>query len=89
MTDERLPELDILRIISILIVMILIHIPNDYAYSYYIELDSYSIFLFHTLGIEVAMGSFVFLSGFGLYLNKNNRKINTFEKLFTFVKKDF
>jgi len=79
MTDERLTELDILRLISILIVVILIHIPNDYAYSYYIELEQYTIFLFHTLGIMVAMGSFVFLSGFGLYLNKNNRKINTFE----------
>ena len=89
MKDERLPELDILRIISILIVMILIHIPNDYAYSYYIESEPYTIFLFHTLGIKVAMGSFVFLSGFGLYLNKNNRKINTFEKLFTFLKKRF
>jgi len=87
MTDERLPELDILRIISILIVVILIHIPNDYAYSYYIGLDPYTTFLFHTLGIKVAMGSFVFLSGFGLYLNKNNRKINTFEKLFKFLKK--
>ena len=89
MTDERLrlPGLDILRIISILIVVILIHIPNDYAYSYYIGLDTYTTFLFHTLGIKVAMGSFVFLSGFGLYLNKNNRKINTFEKLFTFLKK--
>jgi len=89
MTDERLTELDILRLISILIVVILIHIPNDYAYSYYIELEQYTIFLFHTLGIKVAMGSFVFLSGFGLYLNKNNRKINTFEKLFTFLKKRF
>jgi hypothetical protein len=51
MKDERLPELDILRIISILIVVILIHIPNDYAYSYYIESEPYTIFLFHTLGI--------------------------------------
>jgi len=49
MTDERLTELDILRLISILIVVILIHIPNDYAYSYYIELEQYTIFLFHTL----------------------------------------
>ena len=43
----------------------------------------------HTSGIDVAMGSFVFISGFGLYLNKNNRSINTLEKLSTFLKKRF
>ena len=89
MADDRLPELDILRIVSILIVVTLIHIPNDYAYSFYIELDQYTGFLLHTLGIKVAMGSFVFLSGFGLYLNKNNRNINTFENLSAFLKKRF
>lgn len=89
MADYKLPELDILRIVSILIVVILIHIPNDYAYSFYIELDQYTGFLLHTQGINVAMGSFVFLSGFGLYLNKNNRNINTFKKLSTFLKKRF
>lgn len=87
MFDNKLPELDILRIVSILIVVILIHIPNDYANSFYIDLDPYNIFLFHTSGIDVAMGSFVFISGFGLYLNKNNRNINSFEKLITFLKK--
>ena len=89
MSDDRLPELDILRIVSILIVVILIHIPNDYAYIFYIELNQYTGFLPHTLGIKVAMGSFVFLSGFGLYLNKNNRNINTFEKLSVFLKNGF
>ncbi|MBY8983423.1 MAG: acyltransferase [Candidatus Lokiarchaeota archaeon] len=89
MTDKKLPELDILRIISILIVVILIHIPNDYAYSFYIDLDQYTGFYLHTLGIHVAMGSFAFISGFGLYLNKKNRNINTFEKLGAFLKKRF
>lgn len=86
---SKLTELDILRIISILIVVILIHIPNDYAYSFYMELDSYTGYLLHTSGIYVAMGSFAFISGFGLYLNQNNRNINSFEKLSKFLKKRF
>ena len=86
---SKLAELDILRIISILIVVILIHIPNDYAYSFYMELDSYTGYLLHTSGIYVAMGSFAFISGFGLYLNKNNRNINNLEKLSKFLKKRF
>ena len=89
MADNKLPELDILRIVSILIVVILIHIPNDYANCLYIKLNQYTIFFLHTLGIHVAMGSFAFISGFGLYLNKNNRNINTFEKLGAFLKKRF
>jgi peptidoglycan/LPS O-acetylase OafA/YrhL len=87
MENKRLPELDILRIISILIVVILIHIPNNYAYPFFIVYSPYGGFLLHTLGIHVAMGSFVFLSGFGLYLNKNNRNINSTSKLFAFLKK--
>ena len=86
---SKLAELDILRIVSILIVVILIHIPNDYAYSFYMELDSYTGYLLHTSGIYIAMGSFVFISGFGLYLNQNNRNINSFEKLSKFLKKRF
>ena len=86
---DKLAELDILRIASILIVVILIHIPNDYAYSFYMDLDPYIGYLLHTSGIYVAMGSFAFISGFGLYLNKNNRNINSFEKLSKFVKKRF
>ena len=35
------------------------------------------------------MGSFVFVSGFGLYLNPNNRNFNTAKKLLTFLKKRF
>ncbi|TFG02158.1 MAG: hypothetical protein EU542_05565 [Promethearchaeota archaeon] len=89
MVDNKLPHLDILRIVSILIVVVLIHIPNDYAYSFYIGLDPYIGFLLHTLGIDIAMGSFVFISGFGLYLNKNNRNINTLSKASKFLKKRF
>ena len=65
----------------------MIHIPNNYAYSFYIELDAYTRFFLHTLGIDVALGSFVFLSGFGLYLQKNNREINSSDKLISFIKK--
>jgi len=86
---SRLTELDILRIVSILIVVILIHIPNDYAYSFYMDLDPYIGYLLHTSGIYVAMGSFAFISGFGLYLNKNNRNINNVEKLSKFLQKRF
>jgi len=89
MVDNKLPHLDILRIVSILIVVVLIHIPNDYAYSFYMGLDPYIGFLLHTLGIDIAMGSFVFISGFGLYLNKNNRNINTLSKASKFLKKRF
>lgn len=89
MADDRLPELDILRIVSILIVVILIHIPNNYAYPFYIELNQYTGFLLHTLGIDIAMGSFVFLSGFSLYLNKDNRNINSPSRLKNFLKKRF
>ncbi len=69
--------------------MILIHIPHDYAYNIYIEIDAFTGFLINTLGIHVAMGSYVFLSGFGLYLQKSNRNINTYEKLIIFLKKRF
>ena len=85
----KVSELDLLRIVSILIVVILIHIPNDYAYSFYMDLDSYLGYLLHTSGIYVAMGSFTFISGFGLYLNENNRNINNVEKLSKFLKKRF
>lgn len=78
-----------LRIISILIVVLLIHIPLSYAYNFYLDLDPFDVFLVNTIGINVAMGSFVFVSGFGLYLNPNNRKLNTGKKLPTFLKKRF
>jgi peptidoglycan/LPS O-acetylase OafA/YrhL len=86
---KKLPELDILRIIAISIVVVLIHIPNNYAYPFPMDYTSYQGFIFHTLGIYVAMGSLVFVSGFGLYLNKNNRSINNTKKLFGFLKKRF
>ncbi|MFX1390006.1 MAG: acyltransferase family protein [Promethearchaeota archaeon] len=89
MTDQKLPEIDILRIISILIVMIAIHIPISYAYNFYIELDQYGMFLVNNVGIFVSMGSFVFVSGFGLYLSPNNRKLNSSKKKFSFLKKRF
>ncbi|MFW9969795.1 MAG: acyltransferase family protein [Candidatus Odinarchaeota archaeon] len=89
MEPKKLPELDILRIISILIVVVLIHIPNNYAFNFAADYSPYMGFLLHTLAIDVAMGSFVFLSGFGLYLNKNNRNINNTKKLFGFLKKRF
>ncbi|MFX0021797.1 MAG: acyltransferase family protein [Candidatus Hermodarchaeota archaeon] len=89
METKKLAELDILRIIAILIVVILIHIPNNYAYPFAMDYTPYQGFLLHTLGIHVAMGSLVFVSGFGLYLNKNNRNINNTKKLFGFLKKRF
>ena len=78
-----------LRIISILIVVFLIHIPLSYAYYFYLDLDQFSVFLVNNVGIYVSMGSFVFVSGFGLYLNPNNRSINSVKKLTTFLKKRF
>ena len=78
-----------LRIISILIVVFLIHIPLSYAYNFYLDLDPYGAFIVNIIGINVAMGSFVFVSGFGLYLNPNNRNLNTDKKLPTFLKKRF
>lgn len=89
MTREKLAEFDILRTISILIVVILIHIPNNYAYPFYIDLSPYTGYLLHTLGIDVAMGSFAFLSGFSLYLKKDNRNINSPSRLKRFLKKRF
>ncbi len=89
MERKKLPELDILRIIAIFIVVVLIHIPNNYAYPFPMDYTPYQGFLLHTLGIHVAMGSLVFVSGFGLYLNKNNRSINNTKKLFGFFKKRF
>ncbi|MFX1570889.1 MAG: acyltransferase family protein [Promethearchaeota archaeon] len=86
---EKLIEFDILRIISILIVVIVIHFPTAYTYPFFIHYSPYQGFLFHTMGIHVSMGSFVFVSGFGLYLNKNYRNIKTTEKLFGFLKKRF
>ncbi|MHA1475066.1 MAG: acyltransferase family protein, partial [Promethearchaeota archaeon] len=82
-------ELDILRIISCLIVVIIIHIPNNYAYPFYMDLSVYMGYLLHTLGISVSMGSFVFISGFSLYLSKSNRNLNSKEKIKNFLKKRF
>ena len=78
-----------LRIISILIVVLLIHIPLSYAYNFYLDLDQYEVFLVNNIGIYVSMGSFVFVSGFGLFLNPNNRYLNSKKKIFTFLKKRF
>ncbi|MHA2248184.1 MAG: acyltransferase family protein [Candidatus Hodarchaeales archaeon] len=89
LSREKLPEIDILRTISIMIVVLMIHIPNNYAYNFYMDLDVFTGFLLHTLGIPVAMGSFTFISGFGLYLQNSNRNINTSDKLITFLKKRF
>ncbi|MFX1510597.1 MAG: acyltransferase family protein [Promethearchaeota archaeon] len=89
MTNQKFPEIDIIRIISILIVVILIHIPLSYAYNFYFDLDSFGVFLVNNVGIYVAMGSFVFVSGFGLYLNPNNRNLNSSEKIIAFLKKRF
>ena len=88
MKREKLPELDILRIVSLLIVIVVIHL-KDYGHSFLYDLDLYGVFYFNGLGIFVAMGSFVFISGFGLYLNQNNRKINCRERLIPFLKKRF
>jgi len=87
MTNTRLVEIDMLRIISILIVVILIHVPINYAYNFYNDLDQYGVFVVNNIGIYAAMGSFVFASGFGLYLNPNNREINSVKKGLTFLKK--
>ena len=62
----RIVELDMLRILSCLIVVVMIHLPNNYAYNFYIELNSLTRFRLHTFGIYCAMGSFVFISGFNL-----------------------
>ena len=85
----KLPEIDIIRIIAILIVVILIHIPLSYAFNFYLLLDQFGVFLVNNVGIFVAMGSFVFVSGFGLYLNPNNRNLNSSKKLLAFLKKRF
>ena len=89
MANQKLPEINVLRIISILIVVLLIHIPLSYAYNFYLDLDQYGVFLVNNVGIFVSMGSFAFVSGFGLYLNPNNRNINSTKKLLTFLKKRF
>jgi peptidoglycan/LPS O-acetylase OafA/YrhL len=89
MTNQKLPEIDIIRIISILIVVILIHIPLSYAFNFYLLLDQFGVFLVNNVGIYVAMGSFVFVSGFGLYLNPNNRNLNSSKKILAFLKKRF
>ena len=69
-----------------MIVVLMIQIPNNYAYNFYIELDPYTGFFLHTLGMQVALGSFTFLSGTGLYLQRSNKNINTFDKLFSFLR---
>ena len=53
------------------------------------EVDLYYIYFFNGLGIYVAMGSMVFLSGFGLFLNKDNRNIDSCGKLLSFLKRRF
>ncbi|MFW9822720.1 MAG: acyltransferase family protein [Candidatus Thorarchaeota archaeon] len=89
MSNQKLPEVDILRIISILIVVIAIHIPLSYAYNFYLDLDQFGVFLVNNVGIFAAMGSFVFVSGFGLYLNPNNRNLDSSKKVLAFLKKRF
>ncbi|MHA2269768.1 MAG: acyltransferase family protein [Promethearchaeota archaeon] len=89
MSNQKLPEIDMLRIISILIVVILIHLPLSYAYNFYLDLDQFGVFLVNNVGIFVSMGSFVFVSGFGLYLNPKNRNLNSSNKILTFLKKRF
>ena len=89
MTNQKLPEIDIIRIISILIVVILIHIPLSYAFNFYLLLDQFGVFVVNNVGIYVAMGSFVFVSGFGLYLNPINRNLNSSKKILAFLKKRF
>ncbi|MFW9959167.1 MAG: acyltransferase family protein [Candidatus Odinarchaeota archaeon] len=87
MANIRLVEIDMLRIVSILIVVIMIHVPLNYAYNFYNDLDRFGVFVVNNVGIFTAMGSFVFASGFGLYLNPNNRKINSTKKILAFLKK--
>ncbi|MFW9895041.1 MAG: acyltransferase family protein, partial [Candidatus Thorarchaeota archaeon] len=89
MSNKKLPEVDMLRIISILIVVIAIHTPLNYAYNFYLDLDQFGVFLVNNVGIFVAMGSFVFVSGFGLYLNPNNRNLDSPDKILVFLKKRF
>ena len=87
MVETRLVEIDMLRIVSILIVVIMIHVPLNYAYNFYNDLDQFGVFIVNNVGIYAAMGSFVFASGFGLYLNPSNREINSTKKILTFLKK--
>jgi len=89
MTKPKLPEIDVLRIVSILIVVLLIHIPLSYAYYFYADLDQFGVFLVNNVGIFASMGSFVFVSGFGLYINPNNRIFHSTKKLAAFLKKRF
>ena len=89
MTNQKFAEFDVMRIIAILIVVILIHIPLSYAYCFYLDLTQFGVFMVNNVGIYVAMGSFVFVSGFGLYLNPNNRNLNSSSRIFTFLKKRF
>lgn len=89
MASQKLPEIDVLRIISILIVVLLIHIPQSYAYNFYLDFDQFEVFLVNNVGIYIAMGSFVFVSGFGLSLNPNNRNLTKAKNLLAFIKKRF
>ncbi len=86
---ERLVGLDFLRIISILIVVVILHIPANYGFNFYNELDEYTGWFLYTFCTYIAMGSFTFLSGFGLFSQESNRNINTVEKFSKFVKKRF
>jgi len=52
MTNQKLPEIDTLRIISILIVVFLIHIPLSYAYNFYFDLDQFEMFLVNNVGTQ-------------------------------------
>ncbi|WP_371805224.1 acyltransferase family protein [Candidatus Lokiarchaeum ossiferum] len=89
MKNTKFIELDILRIISCLIVVVLIHIPNNYGYTFYMDFSTYTGYLFHTLGINNSMSAFVFISGFSLFLSKNNRNLNSRTKIGQFLKKRF
>ncbi len=88
MARERLLEIDILRVIAILIVLLLIHL-HDYIYIFYINLDRFGFYLVNHISIYYSIGIFVFLSGFGLHLQKHNRNINTINKLSLFFKRRF
>ncbi|MFW9997503.1 MAG: acyltransferase family protein [Candidatus Odinarchaeota archaeon] len=89
MVKERLLEIDVLRIIAILIVMILVHLPQNYAYNFYMELNVFEGQFLNALSVFCSVGAFVFLSGFSLHLQKQNRGIDSKEKLVTFLKKRF
>ena len=89
MSNQKLPEIDMLRILSILMVVVLIHIPLSYAYNFYLDLDQFGVFFVNNVGIYVSMGTFVFVSGFGLYLNPNNRNLDSSKKILTFLKERF